>query len=406
MGNEQCVLPSGWRWVALRELCEADRRIVRPHSRTAAELPYLSLEHIESGTGRVLKEPNGRVDDEGTSTSFIFDTRHVLYGKLRPYLNKVAIPTFRGRCTTELVPLLPVQCDRDFLAWILRRPETVAVAMQEKTGSRMPRADLGELLQMPVPLPPLPEQRRIAALLTEQMAAVERARAGVETQLEAARELPTAYLRNVFDGSEAGGWPRYTLGEVGEIGSGITLGRRLTSECTKAVPYITVANVKDGYLDLRNVKTVQVTTQEQIKYRLKYGDLLLTEGGDPDKLGRGTFWRDQISDCVHQNHIFRVRFDLTRFSPEFLAYQIGSPYGKRYFLAYAKQTTGIATINQRVLANFPLLVPSFETQLGITQTISRLLGDTERLCSSLRTALIQSGNLPTALLARALSGDL
>ncbi len=195
------TLPDGWRWVKLGDVCRQDRQIVESFSSEAGALAYYSLEHIEAETGRILKSPLERVEDEGKSTTFRFDERHVLYGKLRPYLNKVALPDAPGRCTTEMIPLLPLDdVDREFLAWLLRRRETVDFAMQDKTGSRMPRADMGSFLQMHVPLPPLSEQRRIAGLLREQMAAVEKARAAAEEELNTINALPAALLRRAFSG--------------------------------------------------------------------------------------------------------------------------------------------------------------------------------------------------------------
>ena len=143
------MLSGKWRSVRLGDVCREDRCIVEARSERARQLRYLSLEHIESGTGRILREPGDAISDEGNSTTFAFDERHVLYGKLRPYLNKVALPDFSGRCTTELIPLLPTnELARDYLAFVLRRNETVAITMRGKTGSRMPRADMDTLRDM------------------------------------------------------------------------------------------------------------------------------------------------------------------------------------------------------------------------------------------------------------------
>ncbi len=140
--SDDWPLPPGWRWARLGTVCMQDRQTIVPGSDLYTTRPYLSLEHVESNTGRILREPAEVIADEGQSTTFAFDSRHILYGKLRPYLNKVALPDFAGRCTTELIPLLPQGTDREFLAWILRRQETVETAMHEKTGSRMPRTDI------------------------------------------------------------------------------------------------------------------------------------------------------------------------------------------------------------------------------------------------------------------------
>jgi type I restriction enzyme S subunit len=202
------------------------------------------------------------------------------------------------------------------------------------------------------------------------------------------------------------GWRRIRLGDVGEIVSGITLGRRVNGVRTRTVPYLRVANVKDGYLDLSDVYGIDATEVEIQKLRLQHGDLLLTEGGDADKLGRGTFWEEQLPECIHQNHIFRVRFDPDRFCPKFLSAQLASPYGKSYFLAHAKQTTGIATINQKVLAAFPLMVPPLAEQQRIASVLEDRLASVERMRLALMDQLAAINKLPAGYLRQAFNGEL
>lgn len=128
---------------------------------------------------------------------------------------------------------------------------------------------------------------------------------------------------------------------------------------------------------LDDLKTIAATRREIEKWTLKDGDLLLTEGGDLDKLGRGACWRGQVSLCIHQNHIYRVRLPEDRYDPDFVSFQIGSPYGKAYFLAHAKKTTGIASINQRVLGAFPLIFKPIEEQRRIAARLKAQLAELE-----------------------------
>jgi type I restriction enzyme S subunit len=262
-----------------------------------------------------------------------------------------------------------------------------------------------KLLALELPLPSLPEQERIVSILQQQLAAVERARAAAEARLEAARALGAAYLRRVFAGADARGWAVTALGDVGEIVSGVTLGRVPTSVNTREVPYLRVANVKDGFLDLTEVYRIRVTETEFARWRLEPGDLLLTEGGDRDKLGRGTIWKGEIPDCVHQNHIFRVRFDRARVLPEFASAQVGSAYGKAYFLAHAKQTTGIATINQKVLRAFPLRLPALGDQLRIVERLAAATSAASEAVAPSEAELSATQSLPASLLRRAFSGQ-
>lgn len=134
------------------------------------------------------------------------------------------------------------------------------------------------------------------------------------------------------------------LRELGSITAGVTLGRREHAADGREVPYLRVANVKDGHLDLSDVQRIRATEAEIDELRLRRGDLLLTEGGDADKLGRGTFWSEELPECIHQNHIFRVRFDPAVVDYEYAALLLRSDYGRRYFFKHGKQTTGIATI--------------------------------------------------------------
>lgn len=196
------------------------------------------------------------------------------------------------------------------------------------------------------------------------------------------------------------GWKRIQLGDVGEIVSGVTLGRKTNGAATRRIPYLRVANVKDGRLDLSDLNAIEVTNAEIEKLRLKWGDLLLTEGGDRDKLGRGTFWEERIPECIHQNHIFRVRFDLNLCWPPFVSAQIGSPYGKAYFISHTKQTTGIATINQRVLAGFPLMLPSLPKQKRITAVLDEQMAAVERARAAAQARLEAAKNIRHAYFRR------
>jgi type I restriction enzyme, S subunit len=234
---------------------------------------------------------------------------------------------------------------------------------------------------------------------------MERARSAAEARLEAAKALTASSLREVFSASRVAAWPRRHLGEVGEIASGVTLGRS-TDEATRRVPYLRVANVKDGYLDLSSVYEIEATAGEIERLELRVGDLLLTEGGDPDKLGRGCVWAQEISECIHQNHIFRVRCDLDKIEPEFVSAQIGSAYGKAYFLAHAKQTTGIATINRSVLADFPLMLPDVNEQRRVAKAVAEHAARAAGLEKGAEQQLAAVAALPAALLRRAFSGEL
>lgn len=157
-------------------------------------------------------------------------------------------------------------------------------------------------------------------------------------------------------------WEEQRLDTIASIVSGITKGRKVKNEALFEVPYMAVSNVKDGFIDWTTVKTIMATKAEITQYRLLPEDVLMTEGGDPDKLGRGAIIHDPPKDCIHQNHVFRVRLNQNAIIPVFMAQYLQQQKAKRYFLGCAKQTTGIASINMTQLSALPVLTPPLKQQ--------------------------------------------
>ena len=151
------------------------------------------------------------------------------------------------------------------------------------------------------------------------------------------------------------GWPKVRLKELAQIASGVTKGRGfmayMETVFVSLLESCELCRVDAGIFS--EIKEVEVLPGDVEKYRLHPGDVLMTEGGDRDKLGRGTIWRGEVDNCIHQNHIFRVRPDRRRLLPEYLNLYLGTPEAKTYFLRAAKQTTGIASINSTQLSEFP-----------------------------------------------------
>jgi type I restriction enzyme S subunit len=168
------------------------------------------------------------------------------------------------------------------------------------------------------------------------------------------------------------------------------------------LPYLRVANVQDGRLNLSEIKTVEALPSDLEKLRLRSGDVLLTEGGDYDKLGRGALWEGQIDDCIHQNHIFRVRTDRTKLLPVVFANYLRTSHAKAYFLRCAKKTTNLATINMRQLRALPVPLPPV-TQQQQFQEEYEVIRDLTKKCTD---AFVQAGDMFASLAQRAFRGEL
>jgi type I restriction enzyme S subunit len=229
---------------------------------------------------------------------------------------------------------------------------------------------------MSIPVPPADEQAAIARILDAVDTALERTHEAVER----ARELEHSLLHDLLEeGLKPKGvtthkcpphWNIRRVDEVAEVGSGITLGKDVSGFKSIERPYLRVANVQDGHLDLSEIKTVRVRVEEVENYRLEIGDVLMTEGGDIDKLGRGAIWNGQIAECLHQNHIFRIRPDRAQLEPAFYALVVESDIAKRYFSRVAKRTTNLASTNKTQVRAFRFhLPPTLDEQRQITEVM-------------------------------------
>ena len=209
-------------------------------------------------------------------------------------------------------------------------------------------------------LVPVDYQKEIVATLGKIEAIV----AAHQQQLQTLDELVKARFVEMFGDMLLNdmAWQESTLDTLADVVSGITKGRKIRETELIEVPYMAVSNVKDGYIDWTTVKTIMATKQEIEQYRLLPYDVLMTEGGDPDKLGRGSVITKPLKNSIHQNHIFRVRLQTERILPGYFSEYLQHQKAKRYFLGCAKQTTGIASINMKQLRALPVLVPPLKLQ--------------------------------------------
>lgn len=165
-------------------------------------------------------------------------------------------------------------------------------------------------------------------------------------------------------------WKQVSLHQVAKIQTGLSKSQNRTGPFVVR-PYLRVANVQDGFLSLADIKEIDVPASQVERFSLLPGDVLLTEGGDFDKVGRGSLWNGQIEQCVHQNHVFAVRVnDREELLPEYLACEVQSSRAKNYFLSSAKQTTNLASINSSQLKELPIHIPPALEQRAIVDALS------------------------------------
>lgn len=268
--------------------------------------------------------------------------------------------------------------DQKFAYFLLRTAKVKQVFAQVASGTSdsMKNISQEKLLNIEVPVPPLVEQRRIVSLLSR---ATEIRRKADAARAKVRAIVPALFFEMFGDpSSNPKGWPVQPLSELAEIGSGLTKGRKLNGASVVPTPYLRVANVQADHLDLSEIKLIDATGDDWKRCRLEVGDLLMTEGGDIDKLGRCAMWRGEIDLCLHQNHVFRVRMG-NSVIPNFARAFMQREAARSYFLRVAKRTTGIASINKTQLGQLPVWVPPLPLQTAFVEQAQRLEATTHAL---------------------------
>lgn len=193
------------------------------------------------------------------------------------------------------------------------------------------------------------------------------------------------------------GWAWARLDALATIKGGITVDKKRKAPTSRSVPYLRVANVQRGHLDLAEIKVIDAPEADIEELRLRYGDILFNEGGDRDKLGRGWVWESQLPECIHQNHVFRARPFSDDLSPKLVSWW-GNTFGRDYFSREGKQTTNLASINMTKLSALPVPVPPAAEQLRIVAEVERQLSVFAVVEAAVERKLAQTSALKSVVL--------
>ena len=375
--------PDGWRSLRLAEI--ARERKQRADSGPKADV-FSVTKH--RGLVRSLEYFDRQVFSRDTSNYKVVRRGDLAYATI--HLDEGSLGILRDADAGLISPMYTVfEVDREqvepaFLFALMKLPTMVARYQRIGEGSIHRRKSISfeRLGRLIFNIPVIEEQRRILNVLDANDEAIER----TEAVIAATERLRDSLLHELLtrgvpgwhgEWKEVAGvgtvpacWEVVRLGEVAEVQTGRAVNRKSANHWDVEIPYLSVANVKDGYLDLSILKTMRVSTPEIERYRLRRGDVLFTEGGDADKLGRGTVWQGEIEQCLHQNHVFAVRTRRTALQPEFLAAYAASDPGKRFFLNAAKQTTNLASVNATQLRKMPIPVPDIREQAKVDGLLS------------------------------------
>jgi type I restriction enzyme, S subunit len=290
--------------------------------------------------------------------------------------------------------------DRKYAAYFLNTEFAKKQIAGITFGITRPKVTLRDFKEMRLPLPPLSEQRRIAEVLYR----VEALQAKRRDALARLTALMDAIFLEMFGDSTKNpmGWKVLPVGEVSEVQGGLQISS-MRARHPNSVPYLRVANVGRGTLDLREIKRLRATDAEIARTALKRDDLLIVEGhGNPEEIGRCALWDGSISRCVHQNHLIRVRFNKDYVVPLYACVYLNSVGGRSHLLRAGKTTSGLNTISVSDVRSAPLGVPPLPLQREFAQRIKSVA----RLRASQRASLAELDALFASLQHRAFRGEL
>jgi type I restriction enzyme S subunit len=365
---------------SLGDVCRMDRRTLPTAEAAKAGLEFVGMEHVNPDTGRIAIGYGSRTGD-GKGLSFRFDGRHVLFGKLRPYLRKIALPEGEGCSSTELVPLLPdaKRLDRGYLFHWLRRSQVIDVLMAKNTGARMPRADMGVLLRMPLALPPLDEQRRIVGLLDR---ASEIRRRSEAARAKARAIIPVLFLDTFGDpATNPKGWPVVALGDVIER---ITGGKNLEAG-NGASPYriMKVSAVTSAVLKPEESKPAPDDHIPLPAHHVRDGDFLFSRANTSELVGAVAIAHGTPPGLLLPDKIWRIEWNRDRVKPRYAYSLLRTSHVRRIFATIGSGTSdSMKNISQAKLVRVQVMLPPLDLQSIFAGHVEHIEGVAHNLDST------------------------
>lgn len=379
--------------------------------------------------GKIIAKPQKWDEDETNETYSAYTVVHpntIMINGLNLEFDFVTQRVARVECngiiTSAYIALSPRDdINAEYICYLLKSYDACRAFHSMGRGLRK-ILSYSELKNKPIVVPPLAEQERIAAFLDAECAEIDTVLEKTRASIEEYKKLKQAVITQAVTkgirgdrpmkdsgiewiGDIPAEWRKTQLRHCAAIKSGITLGKKYEkTDSLVERPYLRVANVQDGYVDLSVLTTIEVTQDEDLKYRLRAGDVLMTEGGDRDKLGRGCVWHGEIEPCLHQNHIFAVQTSKDTLLPEFLEYLTVSDVGRSYFDVTAIKTTNLAcTSSSKVLA-FTIPLPSVEEQAEIVEALNTKCTGIDALVAKKQQYLTEIENYKKSLIYEYVTG--
>jgi|GEM_PF-330914 len=406
---ERDDLPEGWECVPLCRLSEPSRP--RRNPQDLPELPYIGMEQVEPHTRRLLGVLNST---EMKSTAFHFQPDDVLYGRLRPYLNKVWCAEFEGLCSSEFIVLPPSESfDSRYLTFFLNTDCFVEFANHLNQGDR-PRVNFDQIESYPIPLPPLSEQRRIVSKLDEVLGAVASCRERLTKIPTLLKRFRQAVLANACSGkltadwrmsANTDRWKNITLGEIiNEKPRNGYSARPVRYETAFRV--LTLSATTSGTFDERQYKYFDEKILPNSEFWLQPNDILIQRGNTTEYVGVPAIYKGTPNEFIYPDLMIRIRAG-SKVLSDFLILALANETARNYLRERATGTAGnMPKINQDILVSLPLELPPLPEQREIVRRVESLFAFADKIESRLILATANVEKLTQSVLAKAFRGEL
>ena len=400
-------LPPGWRWVRLGEMCEEHTGTRDPRLEEKQEFVYVDITSVDNVSKCIFNPKVLPCAEAPSRARQVIYANDVLVSMTRPNLNAVAmVPQDLDNeiCSTGFCVLrCRENLNSTYLFAFVQSHEFVQRISDLVKGALYPAVTDNQIREQLIPLPPLPEQQRIVAILSEQMAAIERARAATESQLEAARALPAAYLRAVFNGPEAQQWPRAWLGEMCEINPARPHLNRADNVITSFLP---MAAVEESG---RGIARIAQRPYGEIRKGYTYfaeGDVLFAKITPCMQNAKHAVARDLIDGVGFGSTEFHVLRPKNEIISEWVHQFVLQPPVLRAAMAHFTGAVGQQRVPDGFLATLEIPLPSLPEQRRIVAILSEQMAAVEKARQALEAQLDAINRLPATLLRQAFNGEI
>lgn len=319
---------------------------------------YVGLEHLDSDSVKIRRWGS---PGDVTATKLLFEPGDIIFGRRRAYQRKLGVAEWRGIASAHSLVLRakPDVVLPEFLPFFMQSDLFMERAQQISVGSLSPTINWKTLAREEFELPPLEEQRRIAFACTKLDGLI----GGLQDAISINAKVRDSIVKDFFQSTDVI-FSITRLEVIGQVSYGVTV-NQMRRKFQDQLPYLRVANVQRGCVDLTEVKSIG-TTQGDSDYELRKHDILMVEGhADAGEIGRAAIWNSELERALHQNHLIRFRPDVEIVMPEFALAFLNSSIGRTYFRSRAKSTSGLNTINSTVVKAMPIPLPCIDDQSAL-----------------------------------------